>query len=56
MVYDTKNSRVSGLCLLSEFYKRENAIFRKLDLYSSSGEGKETPILLGPLERTNLNH
>jgi hypothetical protein len=26
-----------------------------MDLFLSSGKGKETPILLGPLERTNLN-
>jgi hypothetical protein len=25
-------------------------------MFPSSGEGKETPILLGPLERDNLNH
>jgi hypothetical protein len=27
-----------------------------LDLFPSSGEGKGTPTLLGPLERANLNH
>jgi hypothetical protein len=30
-------------------------MFRKPDLFPSSGEGKETPTLLGPIERTNLN-
>jgi hypothetical protein len=25
-------------------------------MFSSSGEGKGTPTLLGPLERANLNH
>jgi hypothetical protein len=27
-----------------------------MDLFPSSDEGRETPTLLGPLERTNLNH
>jgi hypothetical protein len=31
-------------------------MFRKLDLFPSLGEGRETSILLGPLERANLNH
>jgi hypothetical protein len=30
--------------------------FQKLDLFLSSGEGRETPTLLGPVERANLNH
>jgi hypothetical protein len=30
--------------------------FQKLDLFPSSGEGWETPSLLDPLERANLNH
>jgi hypothetical protein len=30
-------------------------MFRKLDLFSPSGEGVEDT-LLGPLERVNLNH
>jgi hypothetical protein len=35
----------------------ENTKFRKLDLFPSSDErGRETPTLLGPLERANLNH
>jgi hypothetical protein len=34
----------------------KNTTFRKLDLFPSSGEGKETPTLLDPLERTILNH
>jgi hypothetical protein len=32
----------------------ENTTFQKLDLFPSSGEGRETPTLLGPLERANL--
>jgi hypothetical protein len=30
--------------------------FRKLDVFPSSGERKETRTLLGPLERLNLSH
>jgi hypothetical protein len=26
-------------------------MFRKLDLFPSSGEGRETPTLLGPIEK-----
>jgi hypothetical protein len=32
----------------------ENTTFRTLDLLLSSGEGKETSILFGPLERARL--
>jgi hypothetical protein len=31
-------------------------MFRKLDLFLSSDEGREAPTLLGPLERANLSH
>jgi hypothetical protein len=34
----------------------ENTTFRKLDLFPSSGEERETSTLLGPLERDNHNH
>jgi hypothetical protein len=30
-------------------------MFPKLDLYPSSGEGRQSPTLLGLLERSNLN-
>jgi hypothetical protein len=30
-------------------------MFRKLDLFPSSGEGQKTPTLLGPLEKANFN-
>jgi hypothetical protein len=37
--------------------KYKKTTFRKLDVFPSSGEGKETPTVLGPpLERSNLNH
>jgi hypothetical protein len=31
-------------------------MFRKLDLFPSSGDGRETHTLLGPLERANPSH
>jgi hypothetical protein len=31
-------------------------MFRKVDLFPSSGEGMKNPTLLGPLETDNLNH
>jgi hypothetical protein len=34
----------------------KNTTFRKLDLFPPSGERRETPTLLGPSERANLNH
>jgi hypothetical protein len=40
MAYDTQNRWVYGLCL-----------FWKLALFPSSGEGRQTPGLLGPLEK-----
>jgi hypothetical protein len=46
--------RVCGLCPSSGIL--ENTTFRKLDLFPFSGVGRETPTLLGPLERVNVNH
>jgi hypothetical protein len=34
----------------------ENIMFWESDLFASSGEGRETPALLGPLEKANLSH
>jgi hypothetical protein len=31
-------------------------MFWKLDVFTSSGDWKEIPTLLGPLQRANLNH
>jgi hypothetical protein len=31
-------------------------MFRKMKVFPSSGGGRETPTLLVPLERANLNH
>jgi hypothetical protein len=36
-------------------HRRENLRYY-MDLFPSSSEGRETPTLLVPLERTNLNH
>jgi hypothetical protein len=35
---------------------RENTTFRKLNLFRSSSEGRKTPTLVVPLERTDLSH
>jgi hypothetical protein len=34
----------------------ENITFQKLNLFSSSGERRDTPTQLGPLERANFRH
>jgi hypothetical protein len=39
-----------------EFQILENSTFRELDLFPFTDKGKETPTLLGPSERANLNH
>jgi hypothetical protein len=39
-----------------KFYMLENTTFWKLDLFTSSGEGKVIPTMLGPLEKVNLNY
>jgi hypothetical protein len=44
-------TRVYGLCPSPVL---EDTTFRKLDLFPSSGEGRETPTLLGPLERMSV--
>jgi hypothetical protein len=54
MVHNTRNYWVFGLCPSPGILK--NRTFRKPDLFPSSGEGWETPTLLGPLERANLMH
>jgi hypothetical protein len=54
--YKHINLRVFGLCPSSGILENRNTTFRKLDLLPSSDEREKTPTLLGPLERTNLNH
>jgi hypothetical protein len=51
MVYNTQDYWVFGLCQSSGI--QMNTEFRNLDLFPPSGEGWETPTLLGPLERAN---
>jgi hypothetical protein len=41
--------------ILFVFYFQKNTTFRKLVLFPSSGERRETPTLLGPLERAYIN-
>jgi hypothetical protein len=43
-------------CFMDFVHRPIFQITRKTDIFPSSGEGKETSTLLGPLERTNLNH
>jgi hypothetical protein len=52
MVYNTQNYCVCGLCPSFGFEVLENTTFRKLGLFLSSGEGKEMPALLGPLQKS----
>jgi hypothetical protein len=49
MLYDTQKYWGSGLCPSSGIL--ENTTFRKIDLFPSSGEIREIPTLLVPLER-----
>jgi hypothetical protein len=44
---------VCGLCPSSETLNNCETTIRKLDLFPSSGEGREIHTLLGPLERAN---
>jgi hypothetical protein len=53
MMYDTQNRCGSGL-YPSSAIKNYDTTIRKMDLFPSSGEGRNTPTLLGPLERANL--
>jgi hypothetical protein len=56
MEYNTKKHWVSVLCPLLDLNNWKAQCFFKLNLFLSSGERKGTPILLGSLERANLNH
>jgi hypothetical protein len=51
-VYNTQKHWVPGLCPLSGVQNCYTTS-RKLDVFPSSGEGKETPILLGPRDSAN---
>jgi hypothetical protein len=51
MVYDTQNFWGSEFCVSPGIQILENMVFRELDLFPSSGEGKVTTHLWCPLER-----
>jgi hypothetical protein len=58
---NNNNNNNNGIAVVLEFVHRpilklETTMFRKQDLFLSSGGGRKTPTLLGPLERANLNH
>jgi hypothetical protein len=55
MVYNFQNYLVYGLCFLSGILNNYKTTFRTLDQFPSSGDWRETPVLLGPLERADLN-
>jgi hypothetical protein len=53
----SQDYRTLGLCPLSGILKNiKNTTFQKLDLFPFSGEGWETPSLLGPFKRAHFNH
>jgi hypothetical protein len=57
MVYNTQDYWVFGLCPSSGILKtQKKATFWKFYMFPSSGEGWETPTLLGLLKRANLSH
>jgi hypothetical protein len=56
MVYNTQDCLFLDFVHRPEFQITANTTFRKLDLFASSSERKETPALFGPLERANLNN
>jgi hypothetical protein len=45
--------RIMTLFIVGNSKQLENITFRKMGLFSSSGEVRETPTLLGPIERAN---
>jgi hypothetical protein len=55
MVYSTQNFSVLRLYPSSGIVKLQNTLFRKLDLFPSSGEW-ETSAVLGTFESAHLNH
>jgi hypothetical protein len=43
MVYNTGNHWIFGLCPSSRILVTRHTMFRELDLFPSSGEGREAP-------------
>jgi hypothetical protein len=57
MVYNTQNYWVSGLCPSSRIINvRKHNIPETGSVSVLQGEGRETPIMLGPIERANVIH
>jgi hypothetical protein len=54
--YNTQNYYVSGLYLSLSIPNNYKTAFQKVNLFPSSGERRETPTLLVPLERANLSY
>jgi hypothetical protein len=55
MMHNTESLRLDIVHRLEFLITRRHNV-SKSGSVSVSGEGKETPTLLGPLERANLNH
>jgi hypothetical protein len=51
VLYNTQNYWVSRFCPSSGVLTGKKTSFRKLDLFPSSGEERETPTLLALIER-----
>jgi hypothetical protein len=51
-----QNYWASGLCPSSRILNPIKHNISEMDLLPSTGEGRETPTLMGPLERANINH
>jgi hypothetical protein len=56
MVHATQNHCVSGRCAYFRMINQVNTMFPKLDLFPSSGVGKETHHPFVPLQNANLNY
>jgi hypothetical protein len=56
MVCNTQNYLVSGLCSSSGIVNTTKHNISETGSVLFSGDGWETPTLLGPLEKANLNH
>jgi hypothetical protein len=56
MVYNTESLTSRTMPIVRNPKQLESTVFRKLDLFPSSAEGRQTPTLSGPSEGANLNH
>jgi hypothetical protein len=53
MVCNTQNCWVSGHCSLAAILNTRKHNVSEMDLFSFSGGGRETPTVLGSIERAN---